>query len=256
MRTLVVIPTYNEGDALPLTLARLRAAVPEADVLVVDDNSPDGTGDLADGIAARDSQVQVLHRGGKAGLAAAYLHGFSWGLKRDYDLLVEMDADGSHQPEQLPRLLEAVRVGADLAIGSRWVPGGAAHNWPLHRTLLSRAGNAYVRLVTSIPIRDATAGFRVFRREVLEAVAVDVASQGYCFQVDMAWRSLRAGFKVVEVPIDFMERELGTSKMSGAIVREAVWRVTVMGIRDRRGRREVVVQRTSTTTADSLPHGV
>jgi dolichol-phosphate mannosyltransferase len=230
---LVVVPTYNEAATLPSTLARLRAAVPGADVLVVDDGSPDGTGALADALAAVDPAVHVLHRTEKAGLGAAYLAGFAWGLARGYELLVEMDADGSHQPEQLPRLLDGVAAGADLVIGARWVPGGSVANWPRRRELLSRAGNRYVRLVTDLPLHDATAGFRVFRRAVLEAICDDVASQGYCFQVDMARRAVRAGFVVAEVPIDFVERTAGVSKMSGAIVREALWRVTVWGLADR-----------------------
>ena len=230
MRVLVVVPTYNEAESLPGTLGRLRRAVPAADVLVVDDNSPDGTGDLADALAADDSCVHVLHRAGKQGLGAAYVAGFRWGLGAGYDVLVEMDADGSHQPEQLPALLSALEGGADLALGSRWVPGGAVHNWPRSRQVLSRGGNAYTRLVTGIGLRDATGGFRAFRREVLTAIDLDgVASQGYCFQVDLAWRAVRAGFTVVEVPIDFVERAVGESKMSGAIVREALWKVTVWG---------------------------
>jgi dolichol-phosphate mannosyltransferase len=234
VKVLVIVPTYDERLSLPGTLERLRCAVPEADVLVVDDASPDGTGELADEVAARDPQVHVLHRAGKDGLGAAYLAGFAWGLARDYDVLVEMDADGSHLPEQLPRLLGAVRGGADLALGSRWVPGGSVRNWPRHRVLLSRGGNVYARLATGIGVRDATGGYRAFRREVLEKLELDgVASQGYCFQVDLAWRAVRGGWAVVEVPIDFVERELGSSKMSSEIVREALWLVTVWGARHR-----------------------
>jgi glycosyltransferase involved in cell wall biosynthesis len=231
---LVIIPTYDERDTLPGTLARLRRAVPEADALVVDDASPDGTGQVADDLAAADAQVRVLHRSGKQGLGAAYLAGFELGLAGGYDVLVEMDADGSHQPEQLPRLLDAVRGGADLALGSRWVPGGSVANWPLRRELLSRGANVYTRVLTGIGLHDATGGFRAFRREVLEVVGLDdVASQGYCFQVDLAWRAVRRGCCVVEVPIDFVERSAGESKMSHAIVREALWRVTVWGARHR-----------------------
>lgn len=230
MRVLVITPTYDERESLPGTLRRLRAAVPAADVLVVDDASPDGTGRLADEHAAQDDAVHVLHRPGKQGLGAAYVAGFGWGLDRGYDVLVEMDADGSHQPEQLPLLLDAVRRGADLALGSRWVDGGAVRNWPRHRELLSRGGNLYTRWALGVPLHDATGGFRAFRREVLEKLALEqVSSQGYCFQVDLAWRAVRAGFRVVEVPITFVERELGHSKMSGAIVREALWRVTAWG---------------------------
>jgi dolichol-phosphate mannosyltransferase len=234
VRALVVVPTYEERDSLPVTLGRLRCAVPAADVLVVDDASPDGTGEVADALAADDPQVHVLHREGKRGLGAAYVAGFRWGLARGYDVLVEMDADGSHQPEQLPRLLAALDDGVDLVLGSRWVPGGSVQNWPRSRMLLSRGGNGYTRLVTGIPLRDVTGGFRAYRRKVLEEVALDtVASQGYCFQVDLAWRALRAGFTVLEVPIDFVEREAGTSKMSQAIVREALWRITLWGVQHR-----------------------
>ncbi len=234
MKVLVVTPTYNERLALPGTLNRLRRAVPSADVLVVDDNSPDGTGALVDERAAGDPQVHVLHRPGKQGLGAAYRAGFAWGLERGYDVLVEMDADGSHQPEQLPALVAAVADGADLAIGSRWVPGGAVENWPVTRQVLSKGGNLYARLALGIDVRDATAGFRAYRREVLEKIPLDeVSSQGYCFQVDLVWRTVQAGFRVVEVPIVFVERELGSSKMDGAIVREALAKMTVWGLRHR-----------------------
>ena len=229
--TLVVIPTYDERDALPGTLRRLRAAVPDADVLVVDDASPDGTGEWADAAAAGDPAVHVLHRSGKQGLGPAYLAGFAWGLERDYQQLVEMDADASHRPEQLPGLLEAVRRGADLAIGARWLPGGAVHNWPLRRELLSRGANAYVRALMGLGVSDATAGFRVFRAELLrQLVAGDVASQGYCFQVDMTRRARDLGATIAEVPIDFDERTEGSSKMSSRIVREALVMVTYWGL--------------------------
>jgi len=232
-RVVVVIPTYNEAANLEPVLARLRLAVPQADVLVVDDASPDGTGVLADRLAGADPAVAVLHRPAKEGLGAAYLAGFEWGLTRGYDVLVEMDADGSHRPEELPRLLAALS-GADLVIGSRWIPGGAVHDWPLRRRLLSRGGNAYARLVLGLPLRDVTAGFRAFRRGTLEGVKLcDVASQGYCFQVDVAWRAVAAGCRVVEVPITFVERERGVSKMDRAIVTEALWRVTAWGVAHR-----------------------
>jgi dolichol-phosphate mannosyltransferase len=232
-RVLVIVPTYNEKDNVERVVSRLRAAVPAADVLVVDDGSPDGTGDLADGLAAADPQIQVMHRSSKQGLGAAYVAGFGWGLERGYDVLVEMDADGSHQPEQLPDLLAALS-SADLVLGSRWVPGGHVVNWPLSRRLLSRGGNTYVRILLGFGVRDATGGFRAFRRRTLEALTVeDVNSAGYCFQVELAWRAVRRGFTVTEVPIGFVERELGTSKMSGAIVREALWRVTVWGVAHR-----------------------
>jgi len=237
VKILVITPTYNELQSLPGTLARLRAAVPTADVLVVDDASPDGTGDAADHVAAGDAQVQVLHRPGKLGLGGAYRAGFAVGLAQGYDVLVEMDADGSHQPEQLQGMLDRlidVDDPADVVLGSRWVPGGAVHNWPIHRQLLSKGGNLYTRLALGIPLRDATGGFRAYRREVLEKIGLDeVTSQGYCFQVDLAWRAFGAGFRVVEVPIVFVERELGSSKMSKDIVREALAQITVWGARHR-----------------------
>lgn len=234
-KVLVIIPTYNESENLEPIVARVRAAVPAADILVADDGSPDGTGEIADKLSAADPAVQVLHRTVKEGLGAAYIAGFDWGLQRDYQVLVEMDADGSHQPEQLTRLLEALR-SADLVLGSRWVPGGTVVNWPVSRKLLSKGGNTYARLAIGIPLRDATGGYRAFRRQVLETIGLaDVASQGYCFQVDLAWRALRAGFRVVEVPITFVEREYGTSKMSRSIVTEALWRVTVWGVQHRLG---------------------
>ncbi|MFD8023621.1 polyprenol monophosphomannose synthase [Streptomyces lavendulae] len=231
--TLVIIPTYNEAENIGLIVGRVRAAVPEAHVLVADDNSPDGTGKLADELAAADDHVHVLHRKGKEGLGAAYLAGFAWGLEKGYGVIVEMDADGSHQPEELPRLLTAL-TGADLVLGSRWVPGGRVVNWPKSREFLSRGGSTYSRLMLDVPIRDVTGGYRAFRRETLEGLGLDeVASAGYCFQVDLARRAVRKGFRVVEVPITFVERELGDSKMSKDIVVEALWRVTQWGLRER-----------------------
>jgi dolichol-phosphate mannosyltransferase len=229
-RVLVIIPTYNEVGNLDRVVGRLRSAFPAAEVLVVDDASPDGTGRLADSLAAADPRLQVLHRTAKAGLGAAYLAGFRWGLARGVDVLVEMDADGSHAPEELPRLLDRLQ-SADLVIGSRWVPGGRVVNWSWPRVLLSRGGNAYTRLALGMPVRDATGGYRAFRRTALETLDLDaVASAGYCFQVDLAWRAVRAGLRVAEVPITFTEREFGTSKMSGDIVREALWMVTRWGV--------------------------
>lgn len=229
-RVLVVVPTYNEAENLRPVLARLRAAVPGAEVLVVDDGSPDGTGAIADELAAADSRVRVLHRASKEGLGAAYLAGFAWGLDRGYDVLVEMDADGSHRPEDLPRLLAALPT-ADLVLGSRWVPGGSVVNWPRHRKLISRGGTTYARLALGIDIRDVTGGFRAYRRATLEGLGLDeVNSQGYCFQIELAARALARGFKVVEVPITFVERERGDSKMSREIVIEALRRVTAWGI--------------------------
>ncbi|WP_053202152.1 polyprenol monophosphomannose synthase [Jiangella muralis] len=226
---LVVIPTYNEALTIGKTVERTRAAVPAAHVLVVDDASPDGTGALADELAELDDHVHVLHRAGKQGLGAAYVAGFGWGLGRGYDILVEMDADGSHQPEELPLLLHAAET-ADLVLGSRYVPGGRTVNWPYKRQAISRIGNTYTRLALGTGLRDATGGYRAYRASALRELDIDsVASQGYCFQVDMAWRAVRAGFRVIEVPITFVEREQGESKMDGKIVREALLRVTQWG---------------------------
>ena len=235
-KILVIIPTYNEIENIARITGRVRAAVPEAHILVADDNSPDGTGQAADELAAEDPNLQVLHRKGKEGLGAAYLAGFRWGIDHGYDVLVEMDADGSHQPEQLPRLLTALR-GADLVLGSRWVPGGEVVNWPKSREFLSRGGSTYSRMMLRVPIRDVTGGYRAFRKQTLLGLGMsEVASQGYCFQVDLAWRAVRAGFKVAEVPITFVEREFGASKMSGNIVGEALKLVTVWGIQSRLGK--------------------
>ncbi|PZM90196.1 MAG: dolichol-phosphate mannosyltransferase [Actinobacteria bacterium] len=233
-RVLVVIPTYNEADNVCRITERVRSAVPNVEILIADDNSPDGTGEVADRLAAEDDHIHVLHRPGKQGLGAAYVAGFDWARERGYDAVVEMDADGSHAPEELPRLLDAART-ADVVIGSRYVPGGRVVNWPAHRLLLSRGGNLYVRLVLGMPISDATGGYRVYRMPVLEKIDYrTVTSQGYSFQVELSWRAHREGFRIVEVPITFTEREFGTSKMSASIVREALWRVTVWGARARR----------------------
>ena len=230
---LVIIPTYNESENIARILSRTRGAVPDAHILIADDNSPDGTGKLADEIASTDDHVHVMHRLGKEGLGAAYLAGFEWGLNAGYEVLVEMDADGSHQPEQLPQLLAALG-DADLVLGSRWVKGGEVLNWPKSREVLSRAGNLWTRVALGIPLRDATGGYRVFRRKTLLGLGLDnVASAGYCFQVDIAWRALKAGFRVVEVPITFIEREYGDSKMSQRIVAEALVRTTLWGIAHR-----------------------
>ena len=233
-RVVMVIPTYNEADNLDWVVGRLRVAEPSVDLLVVDDNSPDGTGALADELAAADPAVHVLHRPGKAGLGAAYLAGFAWALDAGYDVVGEMDADGSHQPEQLHRLLEAL-LDADLVIGSRWIPGGSVVNWPLRREALSRGGNLYVRVLLGISIKDATAGFRVFRRSALEKIDLaSVQSTGYVFQTDLVTRCLRAGLAVREVPIEFVERVRGDSKMSGAVAIESLRRITRWGLRERR----------------------
>jgi dolichol-phosphate mannosyltransferase len=243
-KVLVAIPTYNESDNLASIVHRVRAAVPAAHILVADDASPDGTGRIADLLAGQDDQVQVLHRPGKLGLGAAYLDAFRWGLEHGFDVLVEMDADGSHQPEQLPRLLAGIEDGADVVLGSRWIPGGEVTNWPWHRSLLSRGGNAYTRLLLGIPLRDATGGYRAFRAEALTRLDLDtVTSQGYCFQVDLALRAVDRGLRVDEVPITFVEREHGASKMSRAIVGEALLRVTRWGVDRRLGRLVRLVRR-------------
>ncbi|HYA52931.1 MAG TPA: polyprenol monophosphomannose synthase [Streptosporangiaceae bacterium] len=226
----VIVPTYNERDNIELIASRVRSAVPDAHLLIVDDNSPDGTGDIADKLASEDSHVHVLHRAGKEGLGPAYIAGFRWALDQGYGAMVEMDADGSHQPEELPRLLAAL-AGADLVLGSRYVPGGGVRNWAKSRELLSRAGNTYARLMLGFTLKDATGGYRAFRASTLRRIGLDnVDSQGYCFQIDLARRTILAGLTVTEVPITFVERERGASKMSNAIVAEAFWRVALWGI--------------------------
>ncbi|MCU0295457.1 MAG: polyprenol monophosphomannose synthase [Candidatus Nanopelagicales bacterium] len=232
-RIVVVIPTYNEVDNLPRITRRVRTSVPEAHILVADDNSPDGTAKVADELAGVDDHIHVMHRLGKEGLGAAYLAGFSWALDNGFDVVVEMDADGSHQPEQLPLLLDALR-DADLVLGSRWVPGGTVVNWPKSREILSKGGNWYTRKALRIPLMDATGGYRAFRASTLRALDLDgVGSAGYIFQVDLAYRTLAKGLRVSEVPIEFVEREIGDSKMNRKIVSEALWRVTVWGARER-----------------------
>jgi dolichol-phosphate mannosyltransferase len=242
-RVIVVIPTYNERDNIEQAVQRVVAAVPSVNVLVVDDASPDGTGELADALAAEDERVRVMHRTAKDGLGAAYLAGFAEALAGDYGVIVEMDADGSHAPEDLPALLARLRGGAgtdgaDLVLGSRYVPGGRVRNWPAHRFLLSKGANVYARVALGVPIRDITAGFRAFRRQVLEELDLKaVQSQGYCFQIDMAWRVVQAGFRVAEVPITFTERERGASKMDRSVMVEAFWRVGAWGVERVRDKR-------------------
>ncbi|TFV85851.1 polyprenol monophosphomannose synthase [Blastococcus sp. CT_GayMR16] len=232
-RVLVIVPTYNEAENVERILERLLTSVPTAHALVVDDGSPDGTGELAEKVAALDPRVHVLRRTAKAGLGPAYVAGFRWARERGYDVVVEMDADGSHAPEQLPDLLAALG-SADLVLGSRYVPGGEVADWPVHRLWLSRIGNRYTRWALRLPLNDATGGYRAARGELIDALPFDdVASQGYCFQVDWAWRAVRAGARVREVPITFTERAFGRSKMSGSIVGEALVRVTVWGLQDR-----------------------
>jgi dolichol-phosphate mannosyltransferase len=230
-RTLVVLPTYNEKDNLVDTITRIGAGAPQVDILVVDDNSPDGTGQLADQLALANARIHVLHRTAKNGLGAAYLEAFGWAINAGYDVVVECDADGSHHPEELPRLLDALD-SHDIAIGSRWVFGGSVVDWPRSRELLSRGGSFYARTILSLDQRDVTGGYRAFRTSALEAIGLgNVTSQGYCFQIEMLWRANRAGLRIAELPITFTERRWGVSKMRGMIVLEAMARVTVWGIR-------------------------
>ncbi len=238
-RVLVVVPTYNERDSLPGALERLARYVPTADVLVVDDGSPDGTGDLAEKLSELDTPargrtaIHLLRRAAKEGLGPAYLAGFGWALERGYDVVVEMDADGSHRAQDLPALLARLQ-DADLVIGSRWVKGGTVVNWPLRREVLSRTANLYVQLAIGLSVKDATAGFRAYRAELLRAMPLgDVASQGYGFQVDMTLRARTAGARIAEVPITFVEREHGVSKMSGGIIGEALVSVARWGAAER-----------------------
>ena len=237
-RALVVIPTYNESDNIEAILKAVGASVPEASVLVVDDGSPDGTGKLVETAAEADQRIHLLTGSGKQGLGRAYLNGFRWGLDHGYEYFVEMDADFSHDPGSIPDLLSAAGT-ADVAVGSRYVAGGSVEGWSKSRHALSRGGNAYARLVLGFGVRDSTAGFRCYRRAVLEAIELgDVRSSGYAFQIDMTYRAWKLGFQVTEVPITFRERELGTSKMSRAIVSEALVAVARWAVRDRlRGRR-------------------
>src|SRR5579859_3206438 len=229
-RVVIVMPTYNERQNLEIIVGRIRDAVPDADLLVVDDNSPDGTGDLADKLAERDASVQVMHRTEKAGLGRAYVAGFTWALDAGYDLIVEMDADGSHRPEDLPRLLET-SASADAVIGSRYVPGGTVVNWPKSREFLSKGANLYNRIMLGVRVKDATGGFRVYRAETLRKIDLrGIQSAGYCFQIDMTLRVLQGGMTITEVPITFVERERGASKMSNTVIIEAFTRVARWGI--------------------------
>jgi dolichol-phosphate mannosyltransferase len=228
-RTLIVIPTYNEKECVEAIVAAVRAAVPAATVLIVDDSSPDGTGALADALAARDPQVRVLHRPGKEGLGAAYLQAFHLALGEGWERVVQMDADFSHDPQDVPRLLAALDQGADLAVGSRYVSGGGTRNWGMGRRVISRGGGAYARLALGVTVHDLTAGFKAWKAETLRGIALDaVDARGYGFQIEMSYRVLRNGFRVVEVPILFVDRRVGASKMSGSIFFEAltlVWRL-------------------------------
>jgi dolichol-phosphate mannosyltransferase len=238
-RVLVVTPTYNEAGNLQATVAAIFGAAPHVDVLIVDDASPDGTGEIADRLAA-DPRVTVMHRPGKDGLGRAYVAGFGLALERGYDVIVQMDADGSHPASALPALLAALAddptVG--LAIGSRYVPGGGLTDWAAGRRMLSRAGNAYARVMLRLGVRDVTAGYRAYRADVLRELPLhEIDSRGYCFQIDMTLRTADFGWRIVERPIEFRERTSGSSKMSKAIVIEAMWRVTVWGVLRPFGRR-------------------
>ena len=235
MSPLVVLPTYQEAENIRDVLERIRAAAPEAHVLVVDDGSPDGTADLAAGVGEELGQIDVLRRASKSGLGPSYRAGFAWGLEHGHDVLIEMDADLSHDPTVLPKLIEAVTTGgADLAIGSRYIPGGAVPGWPTHRRVLSQLGNRYVGLMLRMPVRDATAGFRAYRKEIIEKVGLDqVRADGYGFQIEMAYEVTKAGGTILEVPITFRDRVRGESKMHPSIISEALWLVTRWGVRDR-----------------------
>ncbi|MBW6439952.1 polyprenol monophosphomannose synthase [Actinoplanes hulinensis] len=233
-RVLVIIPTYNEADNVRVITDRVRKAVPVVDILIADDNSPDGTGAIADELAEADDHIFVLHRAGKEGLGAAYKAGFQWAKDKGYDAVVELDADGSHAPEELPGLLDALG-DHDAVLGTRYIPGGSVHNWPLRRLLLSRGGNIYIRMALGMPFKDATGGYRAYRLSVLDKIEVGtIASTGYSFQVEMAWRAYRQGFRMIEVPITFTEREHGVSKMSGNIFKEQLLRVTLWGAQARK----------------------
>jgi dolichol-phosphate mannosyltransferase len=233
VRAVVLIPTYQEADNVAIILGRVRAAMPSADILVIDDGSPDGTADLAESTAAELGQVFVLRRAAKSGLGPSYLAGYSWAIEAGYEIVIDMDADGSHDPASVPALVDQVEAGADLAMGSRWIPGGSIPGWSLHRRLLSQWGNRYASLALGIPLRDATGGFRAYRVARLAQLDLGtVRANGYGFQIEMAYRVVQSGGRVVEIPIEFRDRTLGNSKMSGAIVVEALFLVTAWAIRD------------------------
>lgn len=239
-RVLVIMPTFNEIESLPTTIAAVRANASEADILIVDDSSPDGTGELADRLAAADPQLHVLHRAAKDGLGRAYLAGFAWAATAGYGIVVEMDADGSHPADALPTMLATLRADTHLGlvIGSRWIPGGAVVDWPLRRKILSTGANRYARIALGIPVHDITAGFRAYRRAVLDGLdTANIDSRGYCFQIDLTIRTFDAGWGIDEVPITFRERVAGVSKMSSDIVVEAMRKVTWWGLTRRLTRR-------------------
>lgn len=220
--TLIVLPTYNEAENLPKLFDAIHSHAPHVHILVVDDNSPDGTGEIADKKAAEDERVHVLHRSGKLGLGTAYIAGFKIGLEKGYELIQQMDSDFSHRPESLQRFFDAIKDN-DLVIGSRYVKGGGTINWPLQRKVLSRGGSLYARTILGLPVNDVTGGFKCFRREVLESIDLDsVQSEGYSFQIEMTWRTLQKGFRVKEIPITFLDRQFGQSKMNKKIFLEAI----------------------------------
>ena len=231
MKTLVIMPTYNESMNIEHSVSGLFAHNPEVSLLIVDDGSPDGTGAIADRLATSDARVSVMHRTEKAGLAGAYKAGFAWGIERGFDYLIEMDADGSHRAQDLPKLL-AQATSHELVIGSRWVSGGSVENWPAYRMLLSRGGNAYAKFMLGSKIKDMTAGFRVYQAQLLQRLHLkDLAAHGYSFQVEMTRKCEQIHASITEVPITFVEREHGVSKMSNAIVLEAMWLVTLLGLK-------------------------
>ena len=254
--TLVIIPTYNEIENLPLITGRVLEATPDVHILIVDDNSPDGTGDLADKYAESNDHIHVLHREGKGGLLGAYIAGFKWGLERDYEVLCEMDADGSHAPEQLHLLLEQIDKGADLVIGSRYVPGGETVNWPASREYLSRLGNLYISFALGAGLSDMTAGYRAFRRSLLESIDFDELSKaGYIFQVDLAFRAVKEGFDVREVPITFTEREFGESKLDGSFVKDSLVEVSKWGLAHRAEQAKELASEVSRMASHELKDG-
>ena len=225
MKGVVVVPTYNERENIEELIEKTLSTSPDIDILIVDDNSPDGTGEIAEKIAKENPRVKVLHRPGKMGLGSAYVEGFKWALKRGYDFIMEMDADFSHNPEDIPRFIEKIKE-YDLVIGSRYTDGVSVVNWPISRLLLSYFANIYARTVTGVPIMDLTGGFKCFRREVLESINLDtIMSDGYAFQIEMNYRAYKKGFRITEIPIIFIERRAGSSKMSKKIVWEAFWLV-------------------------------
>ena len=233
MRVLVVVPTYNERDNVGILIPAIREALPTADVLVVDDNSPDGTGDRVEQVASELGQITLLRRSGKLGLGSAYRAGFDYGLDQGYDVVVSMDVDLSHDPEVLPELVRMIEAGADAVIGSRYVPGGATVNWPLHRRVLSRWGNRYTSLVLRLQVRDCTSGYRAYRAEALKEIDPgSTSADGYAFLTELVRRLVRANLRIVETPIVFRDRRYGTSKMSGRIVVESMWLVTTWALRD------------------------